>query len=315
MNPPIVFSIDDNYFYPALVFLFGVSRNSSREFRVVLAYDPEKLSKENVDFLTSFAKDLGLKLEVFEIPTTSGIAIDGHVTSVTYARLVMLDLFGEPFIWLDVDLLPLAKWDDIFDQIHANDFAYATPEVKRRGYRENYSVEPARNGKVNQARVRVGSRYFNAGVMYLNTNKWSEVSHPESWRQLVEKADEYGFQYADQCILNYLYADTYKEFPIEFNTNADTKQFVATARILHFDGPIKPWQTGRNIFYNLRNDRAKRVWTKSEKEFQRYVKKLTRDQIRKIDRAKKRAVKFSIPRQVILQIPQSFSDSVKKLFK
>ncbi len=74
---------------------------------------------------------------------------------------------------------------------------------------------------------------------------------PERWRMAHKNYENLGFQFSDQCILNYVAFNSFAHLPSEYNSFPilTTLEEVPEARISHFAGPIKPWNfTHHDLF-------------------------------------------------------------------
>jgi lipopolysaccharide biosynthesis glycosyltransferase len=300
-HPPIVISLNDAYLYPACLFLFSAAVNAKDKFRVVLAHDSAQLSKEAVNLLRSVSEKLNIAFEVFPISTTRHLPDKDHLKSIVYSRLIVLDTFSESFVWLDVDLLPLENWQVIYDAIDENAIACAVPEAKRR-YTHATLEKYSEYFGGNLAFKKNGLRYFNSGVIYLNVDKWRELPPHPNWRELLDKYDEYGFQWADQCILNFILGTDYTEFPAGFNANASGKRLIPDIKILHFDGSIKPWQIKRNLFFNFRGGPGRAIWSRNEREFLRFAQTLGAEDFKRIRISSDRLISRSWLRDFVARL-------------
>jgi lipopolysaccharide biosynthesis glycosyltransferase len=298
---PIVISFTDTFLYPACVFLFSAASNATKSFRVVFAHDTDFLSKESLAVIKSLAEKLSIEFEVFEISSTTGLPSGGRLPSIVYARIVMADEYFEPFLWLDVDILPLKNWQDIFDEINPDELVYAVPESKRRDPadlpRELYEI-----GLRNKARQKVGNRYFNSGVIYLNADKWKQRGFSKEWRITAENYEENGFEFADQCVLNYTVAEYSRELPVEYNSHSYGNASNNVVKMLHFDGPVKPWHSRRNLLFNPKSDPVLATWKRVEMAFDSFLKTLEPRERWAIESARESLIAHSLLKESLIKI-------------
>ena len=93
-------------------------------------------------------------------------------------------------------------------------------------------------------RLDMDSRYFNAGVMIINFQKWKDENVSEKLRNKVDEIKE-NINYWDQDVLNSLVNGEYEELPKELNYTVDFNgEKINTSnqiKILHYSGKMKPW--------------------------------------------------------------------------
>jgi lipopolysaccharide biosynthesis glycosyltransferase len=97
----------------------------------------------------------------------------------------------------------------------------------------------------------MGNDYINVGVLLINCDFWNELGMPKKWRDAAGDYDNLGFQVLDQCVLNFLFKDSYALLPSKFNFLASVPQEVPfnEISIIHFAGTSKPWHFSE---FNLR---------------------------------------------------------------
>ncbi|WP_082548299.1 glycosyltransferase [Massilia sp. Root335] len=81
---------------------------------------------------------------------------------------------------------------------------------------------------------------FNSGVLSLG----KRVRTPEIWRKLMHVAEASPWS-GNQTVLNLVLKDMYHELPSEFNVGSTrmTPEKLVSARIVHYVGKRKPWQS------------------------------------------------------------------------
>ena len=236
----VVTAIDDNYLLPLIVMAFSAKKNCDSAFEIVVGYDPEKLSIASREIITKcFAiLEIPLKLESFTLK--ADFKDNNHITATTFVRLLMFDSFVGSVLWLDVDLICLPKWDQVFTE-----FAAGMQSTLIFGAREYLAVPGEKTASPNNLAMQaMGKDYFNAGVLLINCDLWKTNNIPNTWPYLLSNYDRLGFQFSDQCIVNYACINHYKTLPSKYNALAPNQVRYRTEdpRILHFAGGFKPWQ-------------------------------------------------------------------------
>ena len=87
-------------------------------------------------------------------------------------------------------------------------------------------------------------------MLLVDPISWRGVQATGNWIALVKSSESLGFQYHDQCIINYMLAGRVGYFPSEYNyliRNMDGR-LIRNPRIAHFSGWEKPW---RQSIYEL----------------------------------------------------------------
>ena len=89
--------------------------------------------------------------------------------------------------------------------------------------------------------------YFNAGVMFINLNKWREENVAN---KLIEIADKYKdlLTWSDQDVLNIYFKNKCGRLDSTYNTFTN-KVLAKTPIIIHFSGSSKPWHYLNNHPY------------------------------------------------------------------
>ncbi|KAK4538356.1 hypothetical protein CDCA_CDCA17G4381 [Cyanidium caldarium] len=103
-----------------------------------------------------------------------------------------------------------------------------------------------------------GFGLFNSGVMLLRPDRDTFAALKncllrEEWR--AEYRRGYPFPYGDQPLLNYFFQDAFEEVPAIYNTTCQRNVHPRHTRIIHYNGPIKPWHVHRHD-----NFRAGIIW-------------------------------------------------------
>ena len=235
----VISSIDDNYVWPFLVSFFSMSKNATASFRIVLGYDPNLLSPQSRDLIRDIARILCVELQFLSLDLSSLNTNNmRHVTVSSYSRLIMFDLCEDSVLWLDADVLCLSHWDSIFSEaieMTPNQIALAVKDP----ISENTISSPLSS---NVALLEGGASYFNSGVLYVDTNKWRDFNGPLLWRRHYANYLELGFEFEDQCILNYSLAGRCKLMTRGFNyIVAKDAPFDPSIKLIHFAGALKPW--------------------------------------------------------------------------
>lgn len=232
---PIVMAFDDNYLVPALVSIFTARKNSGKGFRLIVVYDPQHLSRDSQEFLSRVCLSLDVNLQMISHTLPKFLRTHGHFTSSTYSRLFIPKLVAEPFVYIDADTICEVGWDEIADW----DYFERQNEVgvALRGVRLTDGQLNPTNSAVSASK----GRYLSAGVLVFDP-----PSLENGFEKRVEEAckayERLGFQWVDQCVLNYVMGGRVQFIDPKFNVYLHTNMKKPLgARILHFVGSEKPW--------------------------------------------------------------------------
>jgi lipopolysaccharide biosynthesis glycosyltransferase len=245
-NRIVACAIDDKYLWPFFVSLYSMHQNCTLPFRIVLGFDPSLLSLNSLNLIRDYVKFLNLEIEFFEV-NLEGIQKRNmqHVSSSSYIRFSIFDEYPHSVLWVDADTICLPGWEGFFEfpkKMTQEQIVIATqdPIVLEEGFGL---------GPLNAARVRGGSKYFNTGIVFLDTHKWRDLDGPSLWKVAYQNYFKLGLQYEDQCILNYVLMDKVMlidgSYNYLVNRNMDAPPEI---RVIHFAGSFKPWHIHKFIF-------------------------------------------------------------------
>lgn len=270
----VISAVDDNYVLPLLVMLHSAKKYSKNDFQFVLGYDPKSLSATNINLIEECLTLLQVPFSKICVTLKGRFEDNNHITATAYARLPMADVLSGTVLWLDADLICKPGWDEIFEFFDGGLGGKTVAGVRDS---VNTSIQFLANTK-NLAIIKMQKRYFNSGVLIIDCISWQLLNTSERWPVVLQNYDNYGFQLSDQCVLNYLFVDSHRLLPSEYNVLAFYSRRTAReqAKILHFAGPDKPWSYRRfsfKILFSLlsRHD----IWNylDLEREFLRVVQR------------------------------------------
>ena len=219
--------------------IYSAKVSAHHDFYVVIGYIPDDLSVENRDLLSSVLLFFRIDFEFRSVETEEVMMSYLHITRTSSVRLALMDSMSGHALWLDADLVCLPGWDDIFDvpAIDSKNVLAAgvvDPLITRSSWQQNSK---------NRAVIEMGDDYINVGVLLINCDLWNQLDMPRMWRNAARDYDFLGFQVLDQCVLNFLFKDSYALLPSKFNFLASVPQKVpfSDVSVIHFAGTSKPW--------------------------------------------------------------------------
>ena len=233
--------IDDNYLLPFLVMVYSAKINSQVNFHISLGFDARALSSNNRELLAKVLNLIDVSFSFVELELSEDMGKNGYLPATTYSRLLLADKNSGLMIWLDSDLLCLPRWDSLFivpDNLPNGKVLSAVRDAKIFNLGSSYAKQS------NNESLRImGTDYFNTGVILIDCDTWKNLNYPQKWPKLLEEYDTRGFEWQDQCILNFLCQRQVNYLPWEYNTFSDTRKRDGRLKpyILHFTGTVKPW--------------------------------------------------------------------------
>lgn len=232
-KPIYCFGIDDNYAWPLLISLYSAKKNHKNFKRVFILYDPEYLNDEIISYINEKSKLLGVKLKFISLNLTSHSEIQAHITSTAYLRFQIPKVSRKKAFWFDTDVLFLEGWHQI-SQYAVSNKSDIEPIFARLHW-PHYEPES------NQAIINSKGKYFNSGILLINSKIWRRERIMQNLIAIMPNYTQYGFEWADQCVLNYYFAGEYGQ--IDPIYNSIPKEFRENhTRIIHFAGMHKPWK-------------------------------------------------------------------------
>ena len=182
-----------------------------------------------------------------------GVPLWGRMPISVYDKLLIAALLPpdiEQALWLDSDTLVLDDVAPLWDRGTGDHPVLAVQD----------SIVPLVSSRLGVARyrelgLRPDAKYFNAGVMVMNVGRWRR-------QRVTERALEYLKRYAaevsfwDQEGLNAVLSGEWGELDPVWNWTAsvgrvdDVRNTNPAAKIVHFNGNLKPWRyDGRQTYY------------------------------------------------------------------
>jgi len=232
-EPVYCFGIDENYAWPLLVSLYSAKKNYKKFKEAFILYDPECLTDKMIFYINQQSKLIGVELKFTPLHLTSHSRVEHHIMPTSYLRFQIPKISRKKAFWFDTDLLFLKGWHQISEYARSSQ-SNIEPIFARLHWGKLESES-------NQAILNSNGKYFNSGVLLINSQLWHQEQIMQNLFSIMPKYTDYGFEWADQCVLNYYFCgeygqidSRYNSIPGEFNKNH--------TRILHFAGSNKPWK-------------------------------------------------------------------------
>lgn len=235
----IALGFDDNYALPAGVTILSVIKNTPN-YNLHFHLFVDKVSNSNIDKFKQFTND---KIAITLYTINSNFIINPktlvlHITTIsTCIRFIIPDILfsiTDRIIYLDSDTICLQSLEKLATYSIENYIAGVIPDSldMQKEIKAMYNIN--------------AEKYFNAGVLLINTKRWCEGKISQKAFDLINSGKIY--KYADQDVLNILLENKTLLLPIKFNTKIkiaidahQEKEIRPYTVILHYISQNKPW--------------------------------------------------------------------------
>ena len=255
MKINIAIGTDQNYVRQACVLMQSIMDTANRDYEYVffILIDNDVSDNSGKQFL-SFQKSYDnchMNFIQIQDQIIAPYIRLKHITRATYYRLLLPDLLEEDkCIYLDTDIIVCGDIAEIYNMPMDG---YVVAGVKAPTYHQF-----ADQGKEYMKKTGLPSmdQYINAGVLVLDLDKLRKENYTQKALQLIHKP----LPTQDQDIINLLCYDKIKHLPFKYNvpvtyhlekktelidkvfTQEEWKEGIENPYILHFCGPLKPWE-------------------------------------------------------------------------
>jgi len=236
-NINFLYCFDSNYNIQAATSIISLLNNTSKKINIYVIHNEDNfnsqvpkeiLNHKNLSSLTSY------KFNDYkhDFPNIKNV----HISVATYFRLFIQNYLPKNekvFVFLDPDVIciqdPINEIQNIIKKLNNSEFTVAAKTEHTSG----------------EERINVNDKYFNAGVMVIDFEKWQKKDFHE---QLIHKLNDLknNIVHWDQDVLNSLLNGNYLELGEVLNFKAATKiNKISKAKVIfiHYMGSHKPWLT------------------------------------------------------------------------
>ncbi len=241
----IALCFDEKFYPPAYATMRSVCLTTHQRKNLIFHLCYPGLSQNGKIVLEEISKEFGAKIIHYDISNNkdyqyfaNSLPYTSHISSVAYARMIfdkIIDKKVKKLIYLDCDLLIRAPIENLYEVKLDN---YPLGAVKdAHGLRWSNG----RDIKHNKDLLDSADKYFNSGMLLIDLEKWRKKNMVKTLLEL-EKVGALPRLTNDQQILNYIFANNFKELDGRWNMLAASKAIEALdPYIVHYTGPNKPW--------------------------------------------------------------------------
>ena len=242
MSINILYCFDENYNLQALTSMNSLLDEVSEKVDIYIIHN-------NPDTFNSLSKNIeshkntrSINITKFEKENLNfPNVVNSHVSEATYYRLFIERLLPNTLnnvLYLDADIICVA---DPIKEIKENFNNLSNTKTTVASVFENFSPTEI---KELEKRLNInGNNYFNAGVMFIDLEKWRKKSI-ESLSLKIIKEKNKELKFWDQDILNIIFNDDVSEISNSLNyiINIEKQTTIPKAtRFIHYAGSFKPW--------------------------------------------------------------------------
>ncbi|MDF7667522.1 glycosyltransferase [Orbaceae bacterium ESL0727] len=235
----IALGFDDNYAMPAGIAMLSVIKNTP-DYNLHFHLFVDNVSEPNIDkFRNLNTPNISITLYClnnnFVInPKTLVLHIATVSTCIRFIMPELLAPITDKLIYLDSDIICLQSLASLVKYNIDEYIAGVIPDTKdmQLAISKMYNIDH--------------NRYFNAGVLLINTKQWCKAQISQRALELINNGNIYKF--ADQDVLNILLENKTYLLPIKFNTKIkvsidcrEEKNIRPYTIVLHYISQNKPW--------------------------------------------------------------------------
>lgn len=235
----IALGFDNNYAMPAGVAMLSVIENTPN-YNLNFHLFIDKVSEENIQKFKELKRN-NISITLYYLNNNFKInpkTLVLHITTIsTCIRFIMPEILESKtnrLIYLDSDVICLQSLAKLSQYNIENYIAGVITDTKdmQQTISKMYQID--------------STKYFNAGVLLINTKKWCEENITKKALELINDGNVYKF--ADQDVLNILLENRTLLLPVKFNTKIkisidahQEKDIRPYTVILHYISQNKPW--------------------------------------------------------------------------
>lgn len=229
----IAFGIDKN-FARGMGILIDAIHLHNKEDKIVFHVFTDGIAQSDLDKLKELTQYQNIMIKIYYIDISAFKFLPTTLawSYATYYRFIMGKvLYGtvDKVLYIDADILCIGSLDGL----------------KNIDMEENIVLAISEQGQFNVKRLSLQQgKYFNAGVLYIDINKWNDAQIAEQAVELLQKNPE-KYTYLDQDVLNILLDGKTRFIDRKWNYLYDMRKMDSELPngiiLIHFIGD-KPWQ-------------------------------------------------------------------------
>jgi lipopolysaccharide biosynthesis glycosyltransferase len=243
MKLDFLYCFDENFNKQAFTSIFSLLEEISIRPSIHIIHNKVETIEPYTKILIENPKLESLSVYEFDAGNIKLPPIKSHISEATYYRLFVSEYLSskiENLVYLDADIIcindPYPAISNVFHNMYKeNTLLAAKTELKRE-----------KNNLIFEKLGLIGDDYFNAGVLFINYQKWLDNDIQEKLLNLISERFDIIQDY-DQEVMNIYFDNNYTKIKMELNfqaTTADTelmREIQEEVYFLHYLGKTKPW--------------------------------------------------------------------------
>ncbi|WP_294963881.1 glycosyltransferase family 8 protein [uncultured Gilliamella sp.] len=235
----IALAFDDNYAMPAGVTISSIIYNN-RDIYLCFHLFVDQISSNNLQRFEQLVSDC-ITIKIYYLNNNFQINSDtlilGYLSAMSCVRFIIPDVLKnetDKILYIDSDILCLKSIRPLYNYELTNYIVgvISDDDIMKKAVKDLYPIN--------------SENYFNAGVLLINTKKWTENNITDLCMKTINDGNIYRF--ADQDVLNILLENKTLQLPIKYNTKIqittsckEEKAIAPYTVLLHYVTGYKPW--------------------------------------------------------------------------
>ncbi len=242
MSINILYCFDENYNLQALTSMNSLLDEVSEKVDIYIIHNNPDSFNSLSNNIESHKNTRSITITKFEKENLNfPNVVNSHVSEATYYRLFIERLLPKSLdnvLYLDADIICIA---DPIKEIKANFNNLSNSKKTVASAFENFSPIEI---KELETRLNInGKNYFNAGVMFIDLEKWRKKSIESLSIEIIKEKNK-ELKFWDQDILNIIFNHDVAEISSSLNyiINIEKETSIPKeTRFIHYAGSFKPW--------------------------------------------------------------------------
>ena len=257
----IVGCADDNYSMPLATTMSSVIAHVSSQRQVVICIIANKIAQANKKKILKSLNKPNVTIEwlVPDEAKLTNVIISRHITIASYYRILIPELLPAKYqkaIYLDSDVIVKTNIEKLWDTEIADNYVLA---VRDMDIDATYVSSPKGLQNYQQLGIAPDCKYFNAGVLVLNVDKWRRDNLSQKIVNYISNNQLY-IRWHEQDAMNAVIAGKWSELDLRWNSQAVIHTYsswketslteemynnvINDSYIVHFSSSAKPWKLG-----------------------------------------------------------------------
>ncbi len=235
----IAFGVDANFVRPMGVMITSLLINNPDE-NIVFHIFGNSIHEEDVNRLQTLAKEYKTTIHLYHIDKTvfDSLPTTSRCSHAIYNRFLLCSVLhgvADRVLYLDADMICIGKIRELIDMELGNHIAAVVQEEETLFIRKQIEKLKLKHGK-----------YFNAGVLCIDINKWNEQDVSNQAVQLLFENYE-RFNLMDQDALNVILDGKVRFISAKWdfmcNLEKKIKEIPGDTILIHYTSREKPWHS------------------------------------------------------------------------